>query len=103
MNNAGVETLSSDLYLANKKRGGAFAAPPAEQKRPGWGKAAKAPSHLLYRILSDVIFPRYPLHVCSKFHNFEIRRVSRRAVRRFGNEGAKSLVGPQLEPDSQML
>jgi hypothetical protein len=37
-----VETLSSDLCLANEKRGGALAAPPEEQKRPGWGEAASS-------------------------------------------------------------
>ena len=42
-----IETLSPDLCVANEnaiyeKRGGALAAPPEEQKRPGWGEAASS-------------------------------------------------------------
>ena len=71
-----IETLSPDLCLANsaKKRGGALGAPPEEQKRPGLGVAAIAPSHLHIVSSIAVIYARCPLPVCSKLHNFEISR-----------------------------
>jgi hypothetical protein len=35
-------TYASRIKNANQERGGALAAPPEEQKRPGWGEAASS-------------------------------------------------------------
>src|ERR1700693_3135376 len=85
MNNAGLRR-SLRPVLANKKRGGALAAPPEERKTTRVGKSRYSSFTSSYRFfLTDAIFARRRLHVCSKLHNFEISRGSRRAVRRYGN------------------
>ena len=91
-----IETLSPDLCLANsaKKRGGALGAPPEEQKRPGLGVAAIAPSHLHIASSIAAIYARCPLHVCSKSHNFEMNRGVTLGGPLLAEPGAKSLGAP---------